>query len=92
MIDNDIMWVKLVYNDESESIFRGTRSKPIIEDILGQEEPRDIFNGNVLSDLYVFDVSSRCFVDMSNVLQLLTYKTKPQFSREVDKFASTFIR
>ena len=92
MLDTDIVWVKLTYPDSSESIFRATRSKNIIEDVLGQKELRDIFSGNVLSDLYVFDVSSKCFVNISNVIRIEEFKSKPKFSREVDKFASSFIR
>ena len=92
MLDVDIVWVKITYPDNSESIFRATRCKQIIEDVLGQKELRDIFSGETLSDLYVFDVSSKCFVNISNINRLEEFKSKPKFSREVDKFASCFIR
>lgn len=92
MLDTDIVWVKITYPDDSESIFRATRCKQIIEDVLGQSELRDIFSGNVLNSLYIFDVLSKCFVNISKIKNIEEFKSKPKFSREVDKFANSFIR
>lgn len=91
MLDDDIVWVKLTYVDGSESIFRATKSKEIIEDILGHPEKRDVFDGNVLKEGYLFKVENQVLFELNNVNNSEITESKPQLMRRVDRFANSFI-
>ena len=76
----DLVWVKVVYPDSSEYVFRGTLCKDIC----------DSFGVSLPDSNYVFDVAKKkilCITDCD-----VTYHNlKPEYSRRVDEFASIFI-
>ncbi|MFQ9249415.1 MAG: hypothetical protein ACLR3R_19415 [Clostridium paraputrificum] len=76
----DLVWVKVVYPDSSEYVFRGTLCKDIC----------DSFGVSLPDSNYVFDVAKKkilCITDCD-----VTYHNlKPEYSRRVDEFASRFI-
>lgn len=91
MLENDIVWVKITYLDDSTLIFRATKCKEIIEDILGRPVDRDVFDGEVLGEGYIFKVDTQVLFELINIASIESSKLKPEFSREVDRFASSFI-
>lgn len=91
MLDSDIVWVSLIYNDSSQSIFRATKNREIIESILGRKETRDVFDGEVLKEGYLFKVNTMVLFEVINVRSIEVSREMPEFEREVDKFANSFI-
>lgn len=91
MLDNDIVWVKLVYNDGSESMFRATRNREIIECIIGHTEEKDVFCGKVLEDKFLFKVENQVLFELIGVKDIIVTEDKPSLERGVDRFANSYI-
>lgn len=96
MLEDDVVWVKMIYPDSSENIFRGTRCVSIIEDIVGNLPDRDVFletDDNIkigMKDNYIFDVKTENFIDSYDTVVMLSID-KPKFTRRFDRFANSFI-
>lgn len=76
----DIVWVKVVYPDSSEYIFRGTISQDIC----------DSFGVILPDDNFIFDVAKNKVLCITDCV-VSYHNLKPEFSRRVDEFASRFI-
>lgn len=86
-----LCWIKLTYKDSSERIFRGTQNLNIIKDFIDSPIAEDFINSpDSISENYVFDIKNRSFIEI-NGLDMETYKSKPEYTRRVDRFAGSFI-
>lgn len=91
MIDSEIVWIKLTYSDDSERVFRGTRSLSIINDMIDNLSDYDYYitDGYVDSN-FIFDVKNKTFVNTENTKIEISI-TKPKFDRKVDEYVNSFI-
>lgn len=91
LLKNDIVFVSITYDDLSCRIIRGTQCQEYIIDILGELPDMDIYTDTQeIKDNFIFDVTSKKIIDVTGlVVECST--TKPNFNREVDRFANSFI-
>lgn len=91
MIDSEIAWVKLTYNDDSERVFRGTQSLSIINDMVDNLGDYDYYiTDGYVDSKFIFDVKNKTFVNTENT-KIEISKTKPKFNRKVDEYVNSFI-
>lgn len=87
----DVSWVRLRYPDDSERILRATTNVDVILLLTKNLPNRDVYCSNgFIKEGYIFDVKNLALVDISDC-ELEIFNKKPEFSREVDKYANSFI-
>lgn len=92
-LDKTVLWVKMTYKDSSCRILKATRSLEAIEFYCEKLEDRDVydFENKVLKPGYLFDVNNCKIVEVGKDVKLEVSKSKPDYDREVDKYASSFV-
>lgn len=94
-LDTTVAWLKVTYPDSSCQILRATRSLEIIEFYCEKLDCRDVYdvNNKTLKEGYIFDVKNKQIRELNvENCSIEVSKKKPTFDREVDRFASSFIR
>ncbi len=81
-LESNIRWVKVIYSDSSNIVFRGTRNLAIINSFT---------NVNVIDENEIYDVNREKMRYFGPECEVQVFSLKPDFERRVDEFANQFI-
>ena len=81
-LESNIRWVKVIYSDSSNIVFRGTRNLAIINSFT---------NVNVIDENEIYDVNREKMRYFGSECEVKVFSLKPDFERRVDEFANQFI-